>query len=224
MFKETIDSDISKAQLNKISEEYKAGMRGLGSRSRPVKSKLIISDFTTIDELLLSRGINPEKYSRNEIMGYDRAGKRMGVFIKCLHVDLKKTYQNIGNTAFGILNHKTASSSPRQFEEVYFLSSVDCKCWLLVEEYLKGFAKPAFNKLSNGVGFVKKFYTSPRKYVAPAKVHIKLESIGYSGWVPFGQSEEFSTFELATEEIRKRLTDSGLPGLKVGFKCETITK
>ncbi|HAG82130.1 MAG TPA: excinuclease ABC subunit C, partial [Cyanobacteria bacterium UBA12227] len=62
------------------------------------------------------------------------------------------------------------------------------KGWLLVEEYLKDFASPA-NHLSNGVGYIEKFYISARKYIVPAKVNIKLESIGYSAWIPFGLSE-----------------------------------
>jgi hypothetical protein len=58
----------------------------------------------------------------------------------------------------------------------------------------------------------------------PAKVNVKLESIGFSAWIPFGLSEEFPTFGAAKEEIRKRLENSGLPALKLAFKQETFEK
>jgi hypothetical protein len=55
-------------------------------------------------------------------------------------------------------------------------------------------------------------------------VNIKLETIGYSAWIPFGLSEEFPTFVSAKGEIRKRLENSGLPAVKLAFKQETIEK
>jgi hypothetical protein len=45
-----------------------------------------------------------------------------------------------------------------------------------------------------------------------------------SAWIPFGLTKEFTTFETATEEIRRRLQNSGLPGLKITFKRETFTQ
>ena len=80
---------------------------------------------------------------------------------------------------------------------VYLLAS-------LVEEYLKGFAKPAAG-LSNGEGCVEKFYVSARKFVVPAKVNIRLENIGYSAWIPFGTSATFPPYEAAKEEITKAI-------------------
>ncbi|WP_157462264.1 hypothetical protein [Crinalium epipsammum] len=89
---------------------------------------------------------------------------------------------------------------------------------------LKDFAMPATNQLGNGEGYVKKLYVSPRKYIVPAKVNIQLETMKYSAWIPFGLSAGFPTFSSATEEIRKRFKDSGLPELKLAFKRETIEK
>ncbi|MCL1463474.1 GIY-YIG nuclease family protein [Argonema galeatum] len=239
LFNEQVDSEGAKKALEKISEGYKAGMRGIGSRSRPIKSKLISSEFTTIEEILIDRGIDLQKYSRGEVIYFGYAGERMGVYMQCFNIDLKKP-QPIGykrsdvntndkykfptyNLADGILNNNEIKADHFQFNTVYLLASVEKKAWLLVEEYLEGFAKPA-TKLNNGEGFVEKFYVSARKYIVPAKLNIKLENIGYSAWIPFGVSEEFTTFEAATEEIRKRLKGSGLSELKVGFKRETIEK
>ena len=236
LFNEQVDSEVTKKVLANISEDYKVGMRGLGSRSRPIKSKLISSEFTTIEELLINRGIDIQKYSRGEVIYFGYAGERMGVYMQCFNIDLKKP-QPVGyiadvntnekfptyNLADGILNNNEIKAYHFQFNTVYLLASVEKKAWLLVEEYLEGFAKPA-TKLNNGEGYVQKFYVSPRKYIVTAKLNIKLENIGYSGWIPFGVSEEFSSFEAATEEIRKRLKGSGLPELKVAFKRETIEK
>jgi len=235
LFNGSVDSEVAKKIMVKISEEYKAGMRGIGSRSRPIKSKLISSEFITIEELLIERGIDPQKYSRGGVINFSGGGERMGLYIKCFSVDLKlpgkyetdannQKYPVYYNLAYGILNNKKANAAPCQFDNVYLLASVDKKGWLLVEEYLKDFASPAVTNLSNGVGYIEKFYISARKYIVPAKVNIKLESIGYSAWIPFGLSEEFPTFVSAKEEIRKRLESCSLPGLKLAFKQETIEK
>ena len=146
----------------------------------------------------------------------------MGVYIQCFSVDLKMS-SRYATIAKGIIDSQQTKQLSSQFEIVYLLASVDKKVWLLVEEYLRDFAKPA-TKLNNGEGYVEKFYISPRKYIVPAKVNIKLENIGYSAWIPFGLSEEFPTFEIAKEEIRRRLQNSDLLGLKITFKRETIAK
>ncbi len=233
LFNEPVDSEAAKKLMVKISEDYKAGMRGIGSRSQAIKPKLISSEFITIEELLIERGIDPQKYSTGGIINFSGAGERMGLYIKCFSADLKmpcgyvtdynKQKHPSYNTAYGILNNKKASATSWQFDIVYLLASVEKKGWLLVEEYLKDFASPA-TQLSNGVGYVEKFYVSPRKYIVPAKVNVKLESIGFSAWIPFGLSEDFPTFGSAKEEIRKRLENSGLPALKLAFKQETIEK
>lgn len=234
LFNEPVDSKVTKIMMGKISEDYKAGMRGIGSRSISIKSKLISSDFITIEELLMNRGIDPQKYNRGGEINLGYAGEKMGLFIKCFSTDMKmpskyetdannQKYPVYYNLAYGILNNNKTYHAPSQFDTFYLLASVDKKGWLLVEEYLTDFARPA-TQLSNGEGYVKKFYVSPRKYIAPAKVNIKLETIGYSAWIPFGLNEEFATFESAKEEICKRLKYSGLPELNLAFKRETIEK
>ena len=235
LFNELVDSEDAKKQIVKISDDYKAGRRGIGSRSRPIKSKLISSEFITIEELLLERGIDPQKYSRGGVINFSGGGDRMGLYIKCFSVDLKlpgkyqldtnnQTYPVYYSLAYGILNNSKTNAAPCQFDNVYLLASVEKRGWLLIEEYLKDFASPAATQLSNGVGYVEKFYVSPRKYIVPAKVNIKLESIGFSAWIPFGLNEEFPTFVSAKQEIHKRLENSSLPGIKLAFKQETIEK
>lgn len=234
LFNEPVDIEAAKKLMVKISDDYKAGRRGIGSRSRPIQSKLISSEFITIEELLIERGIDPQKYSTGGGINFSRGRERMGLYIKCFSTDLKMPRQYVTdvnnqkhpiyNPAYGIINNKKANFPSCQFENVYLLASVEKKGWLLVEDYLKDFANPTATKLSNRVGYVEKFYISARKYIVPAKVNIKLESIGYSAWIPFGLSEEFPTFVSCKEEIRKRLENSSLPTLKLVFKQETIEK
>ncbi|MEC4892691.1 MAG: hypothetical protein SAL07_04410 [Oscillatoria sp. PMC 1051.18] len=233
VFNEPVDSASAKKQLQQVSNDYKTGKRGIGSRSRPIKSKPLHLDFTTLEELLLQRGIDPKKYSRGGVINLPGSGDRMGLFLHCFSSDLKITRQYridinnqqfpIYNSAEGILNNKKIRATTVQFETVYLLASVEKKAWLLVEEYLKDFAKPATH-LSNGEGFVDKFYVSPRKFIVPAKVNVKLENMGYGAWIPFGTSDAFPSFQSAKEEIRKRLENSGLKGLKLSFKQESIHK
>lgn len=146
----------------------------------------------------------------------------MGVYVQCFSINLK-TSPYYATFAKGIIKNKETKQLSNQFEIVYLLASVDNKAWLLVEEYLKEFTRAA-TRLNNGEGYVEKFYISPRKYIVPAKVNIKLEDIGYSAWIPFGMSEKYPTFEAAKQEIKTRLYDADLPGLKLTFKKESIAK
>jgi predicted GIY-YIG superfamily endonuclease len=211
LFDEPVDREKIKRELEQLSEDYKSGQRGVGSRSQPV---------VDIDELLISRGIDLNKYTTEEVNHLSRS--RIGLYIHPFILSNKQQFP-IANFAYGILDNKEISTVSYQFDTLYLLVGVDKKAWLLIEDYLKDFARPATG-LKNGEGYVKKFCVSARKYIVPAKVNIKLEDIGYSAWIPFGFSKEFPTFESATEEIRKRLIDSDLPGLKVTFKRETIEK
>jgi predicted GIY-YIG superfamily endonuclease len=208
-FNEPINRENIRNELAKVSQGYKLGKRGIGSRSQIVD----------IDSLLVSRGINISKYTR-EVQSLSQ--DRIGVYVQYFSVDLR-TSPYYTTIAQGIINNREVKQSSNRFEIVYCLTGVDKKAWLLFEEYFKDFAKPA-TKLNNGEGYVKKFHISARKYIVPAKVNIKLENIGYSAWIPFGLSEEFPTFETAKQEIRRRLQTSNLPGLKITFKRETIAK
>ena len=126
-------------------------------------------------------------------------------------------------SVYGMLDHKITRASFDKFNIVYLLAGVDKKSWLLVEEYLKDFAKIS-TELSNGESAVEKFYISPRKFIAPAKVNIKLEKMKYSAWIPFGMNDQYPTFDSAKAEIKKRLNKANLPALKLTFKKENITK
>lgn len=230
LFKEPVERESVKKELEKVSEDYKAGRRGIGSRSRAIQSQPISSEFMTIDDLLNSRGIDINKYSTEEILGWIR--DKMGVYIQCFCTDLKEPYGYTThgvqkfpsyNYAQGIIDNEQVNTASCKFDTVYLLAGVEKKVWLLVEEYLKDFVQPA-GKLSNGEGFVRRFYISAKKFIVPAKVNIKLENIGYSAWIPFGSCKEFPTYDSATAEIRRRLKDSELLGLKLGFKRETIEK
>jgi predicted GIY-YIG superfamily endonuclease len=220
-FNDPVDREGIKRDLTKLSEDYKAGRRGTGSRSRPIKSRPINLEFISIEELLISRGIEPQKYSRKGVMHLPTSN-RMGLYIQSFGIGNEQSF-SVANIARGFIDNQEIRTVSSQFDTIYLLAGVEEKAWLLIEEYLKDFAKPATG-LKNGEGFVEKFYVSARKYLVPAKVNIKLENIGYSAWIPFGFSQEFPTFEAAIEEISKRLKDSNLPGLKVGFKRETIAK
>lgn len=209
-FHESIDSQYEKLKLEKVSNDYKLGQRGLGSRSKVVN----------IDALLASRGINISKQPIKQVNYLSQ--DRMGVYVQCFSVDLK-TSPHYATFAKGIIKNEDTKELSSQFEIVYLLASVDKKVWLLVEGYLKDLAKAA-TKLNNGEGYVEKFYISPRKYIVPAKVNIKLEDIGYSAWIPFGMNEQYPTFEAAKQEIKTRLYAADLPGLKLTFKKESIAK
>jgi predicted GIY-YIG superfamily endonuclease len=221
LFNEIIDREAIKKRLNRVSEDYQAGKRGIGSRTKIID----------IDWLLSDRNIDLNKYSREDVkfLPHDRIGICIKSFIVTPQTPREYfTYSNgkkgfFYNLANGILEGQKIEAASLKFNTIYLLNGVDKIAWLLVEEYLRDFAKPA-TKLNNGEGYVEQFYISPRKYIVPAKVNIKLENIGYSAWIPFGLSEEFPTFEIAKEEIRRRLQNSDLPELKLSFKREAIAK
>ena len=81
-----------------------------------------------------------------------------------------------------------------------------------------------FLKLQDNEAATDKFYVSARKFIVPAKVNIKLIEINYSAWIPFGMSQEYPSIELAKTEIKRRLLNSGLPGIKLTFRNEHISK
>lgn len=225
-FNEPIDRQFEKQKLEKVSHDYKLSKRGFGSRSSNTDSNSVIN------ELLISRGIDPKKYSREEILRMSRQD-RIGLYIQFFHINQKNLFR-YGTTidgskissyyaVHGLLNNQEVTSSSKNFTTVYLLTSVERSIWLLVEKYLQDFAKLS-NKLHNGEGFTEKYYVSARKYIVPAKVNIKLETINYSAWIPFGMNEKYPTFETAKEEIKKRLHEANLQGLKLTFKKESIAK
>ena len=231
-FNEVVDFKAARQKLYKLSQDYKTGKRGPGSRSRYIVSKSESIDFETIEELLMSRGIDPNKYQNSNILRKGYKG-RIELYLKCFNLDPKIPYsygKNIDgsksfnyNSVAGILkNHKTTSISSK-FEIVYLLASVDLKAWLLVEDYLQDFAT-AFKQFNDGEGVTQKFYVSPQKFIVPAKVNIKLEKMKYSMWIPFGKNQKYVTFEIARDEIKRRLNGADLPNLKLKFTREKITK
>ena len=206
-FNESIDTQSARKELEKISKDYKTGKRGIGSRSDNADSDL------AINEILISRGIDPQKYSRGEIRPRPMPGRdRIGLCIKSFGVNLRKSRLiklddkrqiQLSVETTGLLDNEFKyHQSSSQFDTVYLLSGVERKAWLLVEEYLQDFAKPS-NKLKNGEGYTEKYFVSARKYIVPAKVNIKLENLQYSAWIPFGMNEQYPTFEAAKQEIKK---------------------
>lgn len=162
-----------------------------------------------------------------------RGQDRIGLYINCFNLDSKTLYKRgktidglevpSYNSVVGILNNKKVTYPSHKFDIVYLLANVNKKAWLLIEEYLKDFATP-LRKFENKEGVTDKFYVSPRKYIVPAKVNIKLEKMRYSAWIPFGMSEDYPAFDAAKQEIKNRLEEADLPGLKLTFKKESITK
>jgi ribosomal protein S8 len=232
-FNETIDIKYAKQKLETISRDYRLGKRGVGSRSNNADSAF------AINKLLINRGIDPQRYIQDKKTVYYQNGyirsleqHKIGLCTKSFVVDLKKPrllkFNNKISTrcsvsALGMIDDQLTQDSSSRFNIVYLLTIVEKTAWLLVEEYLQDFAKP-FNKLKNGEGFIKKCYITERKYIVPAKVNIKLEHLKYSAWIPFGMNEQYPTFEAAKEEIKIRLYEADLPGLKLAFKKESITK
>lgn len=226
VFNEPVDRKAIHKKLAKVSNDYVTRKRGVGSRLQ----------IPNIDELLVSRGIDLQKYSRREVITMSRQG-RIGLFILCFGFDpqVPRRYENAlvksnninsapsYNLVHGILENCKQNGTPSLFDTVYLLAGVDRQAWLLVEECLQDFAKPV-NKLNNGEGYIKKAYVSARKYLTPAKVKIELKEINYSAWIPFGLNPKFDTFEAAKEEIKRRLQTANLPSLKLAFKKESITK
>ena len=226
-FDESINRQAIKKQLKQVSQDYQEGKRGAGSRSNN-DSKF------AIDKFLIDRGVYPEKYNQDKkkpilMPGIDRIGLCVQSFSvnlkksRLIKLDDKKQVQLSVETTGLINNELKYCQSSSQFDTVYLLSGVERKAWLLVEEHLQDFAKPS-NQLKNGEGYTKKYYVSARKYLVPAKVNIKLKYLDYSAWIPFGMSEQYPTFEAAKQEIKKRLEEADLPGLKLTFKKETIAK
>ena len=214
LFNERNDIEALKQEFYKLGEDYRTGKRGIGSRCRTIKSRSIDSDFTTIDELLISRGINNNQYDGNNTISLKRGMQdRIGLYIQCFNLDPKspclyaKTIDGskvpVYNPVMGIVDNQKVTLASHKFEIIYLLASVDKKAWLLVESYLKDFAS-AHKKLNNKEGFIDKFYVSPRKFIASAKVNIKLEKMKYSAWIPFGMTEQYPTFEAAKQEIKKK--------------------
>ena len=217
-FNESIDTYSAKKELEKVSKDYKTGKRGVGSRSSNADLDL------AINELLISRGIDPQKYSIGEAIPISMPGRdKIGLCIKSFGVNLKREVRFFVMTTGMLDNELRYNQSLSQFDTLYLLSGVERKAWLLVEQYLQDFAKPS-NKLKNGEGYTEKYFVSARKYLVPAKVNIKLENLQYSAWIPFGINEQYPTFKTAKQEIKKRLNEANLPGLKLTFKKESIAK
>ena len=227
-FNDSIDLQTAKEKLIKISQDYRSGKRGLNSRLKNTCSDNIIN------ELLISRGIEPGKYNTSNNRPISMPGRdKIGLFIRTFSTDLKKSrlielYENkkvhFSVSVNGILNNKFEySQSSSKFNTVYFLASVDRKAWLLLEEYLQDFAKLS-NRLENKEAYTRKYYITARKYLIPAKVNIKMEKINYSVWIPIGTNENYYTFEAVKEEIKKRLKQASLPGLRLAFTKEKATK
>ena len=250
LFNETIDVQSIRQKLEKVSQDYKTGKRGLGSRSKGIE--FYPSNSIPIEELLIERGIDIKKYNQSGIFAISRNGKeRINLYVRCFNLDPNKPRQydhylatdieNISdddwenfhfpykkspsyNSAFGIVDNQKRDHAPSNlFDVIYCSTTVEKNAWLLIEEYLEDFASPHI-RLKNGEGIVDKFYVSPRKYIIPAKVNIKLESMNYSAWIPFGFCEKYPTFEEAKKEIRQRLQNANLPGLKLTFTRETVAR
>ncbi|MEB3188995.1 MAG: hypothetical protein VKL42_01465 [Snowella sp.] len=208
LFNDSIDREESRQSLEKISEDYKTGKRGFGSRSKVIN----------IDQLVADRSIDLQKYE-GKVLSFPN--NKIGLYLQCFSFDLKQPMP-ITSLVRGMFDNNLKITVAANLNLVHFLTRVDRQAWLLFEDYFQSFARPA-TKLNEGEGFIDKFYVSARKFIVPAKANIKIESFSYSVWIPFGPAPEFPTFEAATTEIRRRLQESDLPDLKITFKRETTT-
>ena len=233
LFNEFVDRDKIKKKISQVSQDYKTGKRGYGSRSKR-------SGTRTLSHLLQQRGIDPEKYSKEGVFRFLREADKMGLFVKSFAIDLKRGYKekyrlpcadeaednwherDFYNRAAGFINYQKTEAESCKFETLYLLAKVDQKSWLLVEEYLQDFA--SVNPFANGVGYVGKFYVSPRKFLVPAKVTIKILELDSGFGISFGPTDDFPTFETAKQEIKRRLQASNLPEMKLTFQREKVTQ
>lgn len=224
-FNESIDYELAKNRLYKLRDDLKSGKRGVGSRSQADTNSQVI------DNLLEQRKIDPDKY-KNETLTLNKRRQPL-LYLKCFNLDPQKPYKS-GKNSNGqpnfsyssvrkIINGREILTSANEFDTIYYLASVDLKAWLLVEKYLQDFATLS-RELQDNEAVTDRFYVSPRKFIVPAKVNIKLTEIGYSAWIPFGSSPEYPSLESAKAEIKRRLTNSDLPGLKLAFRNEHISK
>ena len=224
-FNESIDKELAKNKLYKLRDDLKTGKRGVGSRLQ------VETNSQVIDNLLDRKKIDPDKY-KNENLTLNKRRQPL-LYLKCFNLDPQKPYKNRKNSdgqsnfiysaVRKMIKGREVLTSANKFDTVYYLASVDLKAWLLVEEYLQDFAT-LFLKLQDNEAATDKFYVSARKFIVPAKVNIKLTEINYSAWIPFGISQEYPSLELAKTEIKRRLLNSGLPGIKLTFRNEHISK
>ena len=231
LFDDFIDKKKIYNRIIKVSQDYKTGKRGFGSRCRGLFTQNLIA-------LLQRRDIDPKKYSREGAFhfGYDR--EKIGLFVKSFGTDLKRPYKrekyksfgdpedkwhekDLYNRASGYIDRQKTETHAWKFETLYLLAKVDRRSWLLVEEYLQDFA--SVNRLDNGVGYIDKFHVSPRKFLVPAKVTIKIPELGSGFGIPFGPTDEFPSFEAAKTEIKRRLRASNLPEMTLTFQREKVT-
>lgn len=150
VFDEPVDLQAGKQKLYKLHNDYATGKRGVGSRCIPIKSKMIDSDFTTIDELLISRKIDPNKYQGTNVINKNNH-ERIDVYLRSFNLE-SQVFSSYGKSVnssqissyyavSGILNNKKITALSSDFDIVYLLSSVERKAWLLVENYLDDFAE-----------------------------------------------------------------------------------
>jgi len=248
LFNEPIDEDKIKNKITTICEDYKTGKRGYGSRSKKsgtitVKALLHKRDiepqkYSNEGAIRFLRGTDKiglfvksfsadlkKPYKREKWredgeynFSFDREGRRIDNNSKKSDKPLQE--RDLYNTAYGLIDNHARHASAERFEILYLLASVDRQFWLLVEEYLQDFA--SVNRWANGVGYIDKFYVSPRKVLVPAKGNIKILEVGSGFGIPFGPSDDFPTFETAKAEIKRRLQTSDLPEMKLTFQPEKV--
>jgi hypothetical protein len=217
VFKEPIITKTFRELLEISKNDYEQGKRGIGSRSQP----------KDISELLKQRNIDPQLYNdssyfvRNDRSTYtvSYSNTRIKIFVQSFTTNLREPRDK---TDHGLLisgRKGLCNQINCIYETVYMLASVDRESWILFEEYLSDFAKV---RLADDEGCIQKVYVSPRKFIAPAKMTIKLEGIG-NFTIPFGPANPNMKYEEAKEIIKKQLTESGIGSLKVTFSNEKIT-
>ncbi|ANV89324.1 GIY-YIG nuclease family protein [Picosynechococcus sp. PCC 8807] len=209
--------DKLRKQLQTICHEYQAGKRGTGSKTAKINLSL-----QSIDDLLLNK---PTTKITSTLSHYKN--NHVSLYINCFYFnDFKKNSFN--SLVYGKINNSYIRTSQSDFENIYLLSGCNPKIWQLLKDDLGDFFRLGIvcsdPEFPNNTGYVKKLMISPRRYITPARVSIKFESVSSSFSLPFGQdiNQKFTTFEVAKAEIIRRLHNADLPPFKLTFTPEKI--
>ena len=130
-FNELVDKQAIKKQLKQVSQDYKEGKKGAGSRSNNDSLEL------AIDKLLIGRGIDPQKYSKGEVQPRPMRGRdKIGLCIQSFSTDLRRTrliklsekrQTHFSVLAFGLINDRLTLTSSHELDTIYLLVGVERK-------------------------------------------------------------------------------------------------
>ena len=179
--------------------------------------------FTDIDSLLVSQGKQTEINYNNFInkSGFIRqSGHRK--YLPLLVASFMGKVSHYAVNRFDS-DKKSHLSNPEQCKIIYLLTSGDEKLWLLLRDELKDFVRLAVpENLAEDECFADKLYFSPRRYIHPARLTIKIKNLNYSGSLPFGFSDSYPFYGTAKAEIERRINALDITSLQYSFTQENV--